>query len=170
MNTLDDGNRRECKPSSVRDGHLSRPQSGRSRRRLRDCSRLPASASNLIAADSEIAAGRIALFSPPPEGGGFGLCCSHRPEGPCRSGLSTRSLAPPWLSPGTHALCSSDFPLARNGPATIHPDVPSAYPLKRYTPQPGAADPIPWIALMDLLGEWCRRGDLNSHEVTLTTP
>lgn len=40
------------------------PFRDRPRRRLRDGSRLPASASNLQAADSEIAAGRIALFSP----------------------------------------------------------------------------------------------------------
>ena len=35
-----------------------------SRRRLRDGSRLPALASSLVAAESEIAAGRIALFTP----------------------------------------------------------------------------------------------------------
>ena len=54
----------ESKPSSVPDGHLSRSSWDRSRRRLRDGSRLPASASNLLAADSEIAAGRITLFTP----------------------------------------------------------------------------------------------------------
>jgi hypothetical protein len=36
----------------------------RSRRRLRDCSRLPTLASSLQTVESEIAAGRIALFSP----------------------------------------------------------------------------------------------------------
>lgn len=46
-----------------------------SHRRLCDGSRLPALASSLLAAESEIAAGRIALFTPPE--GGFGLCCSH---------------------------------------------------------------------------------------------
>ena len=40
------------------------PFRDRPRRRLRGGSRLPASASNLLAADSEIAAGRIALFTP----------------------------------------------------------------------------------------------------------
>ena len=69
----------ESKPSSVLDGHLSRPCSGRSLRRLGDCSRLPASASNLITADSEIAAGRITLFTPhnSHRRRRFGLCCSH---------------------------------------------------------------------------------------------
>ena len=38
-----------------------------SRRRLRDGSRLPALASSLQAAESEIAAGRIALFTPHPK-------------------------------------------------------------------------------------------------------
>ena len=40
------------------------PNWDRPRRRLRGGSRLPASASNLLAADSEIAAGRITLFTP----------------------------------------------------------------------------------------------------------
>src|SRR5262245_1125002 len=53
----------ESKPSSVPDGHLSRPPGDLSHRRLRDGSRLPASASHLLTADSEIAAGRIALFT-----------------------------------------------------------------------------------------------------------
>src|SRR5918993_1053527 len=67
----------ESKPSSVPDGHLSRPQQrDRPRRRLRGGSRLPASASNLLAADSEIAAGRIALFTPA-VARRFGLCCSR---------------------------------------------------------------------------------------------
>lgn len=48
---------------------------GWSHRRLSDGSRLPALASSLLAAESEIAAGRIALFTP--RLCGFGLCCSH---------------------------------------------------------------------------------------------
>src|SRR3712207_4372215 len=40
------------------------PRRDRPPRRLGGCSRLPASASNLVAAESEIAAGRIALFTP----------------------------------------------------------------------------------------------------------
>ena len=48
---------------------------GWSHRRLCDGSRLPALASSLLAAESEIAAGRIALFTP--RFRGFGLCCSH---------------------------------------------------------------------------------------------
>ena len=53
----------ESKPSSVDDGHLSQPAGGWSPHRFGDCSRLSASASHLRAADSEIAAGRIALFT-----------------------------------------------------------------------------------------------------------
>ena len=74
-----------------------------------DCSRLSASASNLLAAGSEIAAGRIALFSRAAETAWNGFCCSRvrkRANLDCR-----RPKAPPWLSPGTLALCSSDFPL-----------------------------------------------------------
>src|ERR671917_169368 len=52
------------------------PYWDRPRRRLRGGSRLPASASNLLAADSEIAAGRIALFTPA-VARRFGLCCSR---------------------------------------------------------------------------------------------
>ncbi len=50
-----------------------------SRRRLRDGSRLPALASSLLAAESEIAAGRIALFTPHPKARP-GLCCSRTPK------------------------------------------------------------------------------------------
>ena len=50
---------------------------GWSRRRLRDGSRLPASASNLQAAESEIAAGRIALFTPHPKMWPWSLLLSH---------------------------------------------------------------------------------------------
>lgn len=48
---------------------------GWSHRRLCDGSRLPALASSLRAAESEIAAGRIALFTP--RFRGCCLCCSH---------------------------------------------------------------------------------------------
>src|SRR5829696_4159791 len=51
------------------------PNWDRPRRHLRGGSRLPASASNLLTADSEIAAGRIALFTPA-VARRFGLCCS----------------------------------------------------------------------------------------------
>lgn len=89
-------------------------------RRLGDGSRLPALASNLLTADSEIAAGRIALFTP---------------AGTCRPALVTVALALaracadcqrgsaalPRLSPGTLALCSSDFPLTGARPGSDHP-------------------------------------------------
>jgi hypothetical protein len=52
------------------------PQRDRPRRHLRGGSRLPASASHLLAADSEIAAGRIALFTPAVTRRS-GLCCSR---------------------------------------------------------------------------------------------
>src|SRR5829696_2937159 len=52
------------------------PKRDRPRRHLRGGSRLPASASNLLAADSEIAAGRIALFTPA-VARRSGLCCSR---------------------------------------------------------------------------------------------
>src|SRR5690606_13561687 len=81
-------------PSSVLDGHLSRSiaqATDRPRRRLRGCSRLRASASNLLAAQPEIAAGRIALFTPDPEVRPWSLLLSPRRVAPpwCRSGLST---------------------------------------------------------------------------------
>ena len=111
----------ESKPSSVPDGHLSRPQKrDRPRRRLRGGSRLPASASNLLAADSEIAAGRIALFTPVNRY--WSLLLSR---GTPRANLDCRravSRAPPRLSPGTRALCSSDFPLA---PKRQRPSLPT---------------------------------------------
>ncbi len=94
----------------------------RPRRRLRDCSRLRASASNLITARPEIAAGRIALFTPEPVSSGIGLCCSH--GGFRRANMDCQRHRPafPRLSPGTLALCSSDFPLAP-WPATILSDI-----------------------------------------------
>src|SRR5215218_9912936 len=96
------------------------PNRGRPRRRLRGGSRLPASASNLLAADSEIAAGRIALFTPVNRY--WSLLLSR---GMPRANLDCRravSRAPPRLSPGTRALCSSDFPLA---PKRQRPSLPT---------------------------------------------
>src|SRR5690625_1853253 len=63
----------------------------RSRRRLRDGSRPSASASNLLAAVSEIAAGRIALFTPRPESRYWSLLLSR----------SQRSV-PIWTVDATH--------------------------------------------------------------------
>lgn len=96
------------------------PKRDRPRRRLRGGSRLPASASNLLAADSEIAAGRIALFTPVNRY--WSLLLSR---GTPRANLDCRravSRAPPRLSPGTRALCSSDFPLA---PKRQRPSLPT---------------------------------------------
>src|ERR687894_984095 len=96
------------------------PNRDRPRRRLRGGSRLPASASNLLAADSEIAAGRIALFTPVNRY--WSLLLSR---GLPRANLDCRragSRAPPRLSPGTRALCSSDFPLA---PKRQRPSLPT---------------------------------------------
>jgi hypothetical protein len=96
------------------------PKRDRPRRRLRGGSRLPASASNLLAADSEIAAGRIALFTPVNRY--WSLLLSR---GLPRANLDCRrpvSRAPPRLSPGTRALCSSDFPLA---PKRQRPSLPT---------------------------------------------
>ena len=95
---------RESKPSSVRDDHLSRSWRPAGPRGI-GCSRLPASASNLLTAESEIAAGRIALFTRfEPKGlPRSGLCCSHAEA--CRSGLST-----PKRLPGFHrapSLCAA---------------------------------------------------------------
>ncbi len=153
------------KPGSVRDGHLSRPHEwARSRRRLRDGSRLPASASNLKTADSEIAAGRIALFTPAVCTTGFGLCCSHTGEPVRQSGLSTLA-----RFPGFHQaplLCAARtflWPQTR-GPATILPAL--ILICQRTRSDPGHPIRVGNSGAQ----RWCRRGDLNSHEVTLTTP
>ena len=144
------------------------PKRDRPRRRLRGGSRLPASASNLLAADSEIAAGRIALFTPVNRY--WSLLLSR---GLPRANLDCRRAvprAPPRLSPGTRALCSSDFPLApkRQRPSLpTHPQVIKVQDPSRNRPHP------PWSAHgVASVSEdpRCRRGDLNSHEVTLTTP
>ncbi len=155
------------------------PKRDRPRRRLRGGSRLPASASNLLAADSEIAAGRIALFTPVNRY--WSLLLSR---GLPRANLDCRRAvprAPPRLSPGTRALCSSDFPLA---PKRQRPSLPTlclgcqcagrfvggrvaGYQggrEKRFPSTLRPSDPVTHARPR------CRRGDLNSHEVTLTTP
>ena len=86
------------------------PFRDRPRRRLRDGSRLPASASNLQAADSEIAAGRIALFTLIAQA--WSLLLSRARRVPIWT-VNGRFRPLPRLSPGTLALCSPDFPLAR---------------------------------------------------------
>ena len=129
-----------------------------------------------------------------PASGRFGDCCGEDcpfhpggdppvwslllSRGRPRANLDCRravSRAPPRLSPGTRALCSSDFPLA---PKRQRPSLP--------TPCLGCqcAGRLGWrggrgIRLPRHLVTQrpchprrprCRRGDLNSHEVTLTTP
>ena len=110
----------ESKPSSVLDGHLSRSPGDRPRRRLRGGSRLPASASNLLAADSEIAAGRIALFTP------VTRCWSLLLSRDCpRADLDCRRRLPGRL-PGFHQaplLCAARTFLWRRN-ASDHPCPP----------------------------------------------
>src|SRR5215217_2700282 len=153
------------------------PNWDRPRRHLRGGSRLPASASNLLAADSEIAAGRITLFTPVNRY--WSLLLSRgipRANLDCRRAVSR---APPRLSPGTRALCSSDFPLA---PKRQRPSLPTPYlgcqcaGLRQvmgdgYQVVGRILDPLPMTQRQS--PGWsprCRRGDLNTHEVTLTTP
>ncbi len=146
------------------------PFRDRPRRRLRDGSRLPASASNLQAADSEIAAGRIALFTPvvthrP------GLCCSHAAN---RAPIWTVDVRLPVRLPGFHrapTLCAARTFLWRLS-ASDHPCPPILKLSRCRTPSRNRPHP-PWSAhgVDSVSGDpRCRRGDLNSHEVTLTTP
>ncbi len=83
-----------------------------------DGSRPLTSASNLMAVMSEIAAGRIALFSRPRTAGLVSVALATVARGAnvdCR-----RVAASLRLSPDTLALCSSDFPLpSRTTTATI---------------------------------------------------
>ena len=110
-----------------------------------DCSRLSASASNLLAAGSEIAAGRITLFSRAAETAWNGFCCSRvrrHANLDCR-----RPKTSPWLSPGTLALCSSDFPLDPCEPS----DRPSLSPrsivkVADETLVPKGRLELPWVA------------------------
>src|SRR5215213_3312553 len=167
----------ESKPSSVPDGHLSRPQKG------------PATSSP---------SWRLSTsgLGEQPVSGRFGDCCGEDcpfhpggcpsvwslllSRGTPRANLDCRravARAPPRLSPGTRALCSSDFPLA---PKRQRPSLPTpclgcqcAEPsevigvgLWGSNSHPITHDPKP-ITQDD---SRCRRGDLNSHEVTLTTP
>src|SRR5687767_13279664 len=92
--------------------YLSRERLGADANGASACSLPRASASDLLAARSEIAAGRIALFSQPNPLGRlewFLLLSWHAT--PIWT-VNAHRLALPRLSPGTLALCSSDFPLA----------------------------------------------------------
>ena len=98
------------------------PKRDRPRRRLRGGSRLPASASNLLAADSEIAAGRIALFTPVNR---FSLCCSRAAY---RAPIWTVDARSPARLPGFHrapVLCAARTFLWRRN-ASDHPCPPHA--------------------------------------------
>ena len=167
----------ESKPSSVPDGHLSRPQKG------------PATSSP---------SWRLSTsgLGEQPASGRFGDCCGEdcpfHPGKPVlvsvalarqparQSGLSTRGL--PRASPAfTGHPCSVQLGLSSGAetPATI-----LAHPMPRLsmcgTPQVMGDEcrvmgrvPDPFPMTQDLSpdrGPRCRRGDLNSHEVTLTTP
>jgi hypothetical protein len=119
---------RESKPSSVSSGHLSR-SIDRPAPRDAGCSRLSALASHLQAAGSEIAAGRIALFTRI----GFERCglvsvalaLQERANLDCQ-----RQSTLPRFSPGTVTLCSSDFPLERD--SLQRPPFPSHLLLLRF--------------------------------------
>src|SRR5215217_3498371 len=155
------------------------PNRDRPRRHLRGGSRLPASASNLLAADSEIAAGRIALFTPA-VARRSGLCCSRAAR---RAPIWTVDARSPARLPGFHrapVLCAARTFLWRRN-ASDHPCPPHASGCQcaGLTRVIGAGNQVvgrilaPLPQTQHLLPDWsprCRRGDLNSHEVTLTTP
>jgi hypothetical protein len=168
----------ESKPSSVLDGHLSRSPGDRPRRRLRGGSRLPASASNLLAADSEIAAGRIALFTRRLPAGLVSVALARYTAR--QSGLSTHGS--PRASPAfTGHPCSVQLGLSSDAsaPATIlahpHPLLSTCSGSRQWQtvrapgPQvmPAARTPS---SVRHPRWPRCRRGDLNSHGVTPTTP
>ncbi len=99
-------------------------------RHLGSCSRLPTgSASHLshlspgAAVVSEIAAGRIALFTPRTCARGICLCCS-RPFGR-QSGLSGPTAGPSHAFAWHPALCSSDFPLPYGSGHPAPPALPN---------------------------------------------
>jgi hypothetical protein len=103
------------------------PVGDRPRRRLRGGSRLPASASHLVTADSEIAAGRIALFTP--ARAGPGLCCSRAVA---RAPIWTVDARSPRRLPGFHrapSLCAARTFLWRRG-ASDHPCPPRSSVVK----------------------------------------
>jgi hypothetical protein len=156
--------REESKPSSVPDGHLSRcPEPGhRSRRRLRDCSRLLASASNRLCRPvRRLLQGGLPFSLRPAVPGGIGHCCSRvgrsqRANLDCR-----RANPPPRLSPGT-PLCAARTFLWPEGqrPSFFSTPLPlESHRLSKYRPRHRGAGEV-----------WCRRGDLNSHALTGTTP
>ena len=131
-----------------------------------DGSRPLTSASNLIAVMSEIAAGRIALFSRP----GIplrriGLCCSRRGRPRRQCGLSTRRRASPAFAGHPRSVQLGLSSAAANDdsdhPLALHDSVVNAR-------RPAEAD-RGGANLCPGGGMWqpprrCRRGDSNSHE------
>ena len=115
-------------------------------------------------------------------GGQFGDCCredcpfhstrrtgwhsslllSQQPRLLRQSGLSTGYPASPAFT-GHPALRSSDFPLTRR-PATILLPTPRSYAANASLVK---VPPAPVTVRATI---WCRRGDLNSHALTSTTP
>jgi hypothetical protein len=144
--------RRGSKPSSVHDGHLSQPMG------------LATSSPSWLLSTSDL--------GEQPANGRIGDCCGEdcpfQPSSDPEEGMVSVALTPeranldcqhtyalPWLSPGTLALCSSDFPLVTLGlPAAI-------------------LNSLSCDSHVNVRGPCsirCRGGDSNSHGVTPTTP
>src|SRR3954466_14694462 len=144
------------------------PLQDRPRRHLRGGSRLSASASNLITAGSEIAAGRIALFTPANVATDrhLSLLLSLTVNRERQSGLSTCCHASPAF---TGHPCSMQLGLSSRPKASDHPfSLQSSSVVKvraRLIGGPVGAD-----LASKSPSQVCRRGDLNSHGVTPTTP
>ena len=168
---MQDKKSRGSKPSSVLGGHLSRPDGPAASSPQRLLSTFGLGEPPSLSAGSEIAAGRIALFTrldrrQTPRR--LGLCCSHAPVSACRSGLSALSPRRPGLTPGTPLYAARTFLWPRVGPATTLPhslDVSILAPpegkgaVVNEPPAPGAR-----------AERQCRRGDSNSHGLMPTTP
>jgi hypothetical protein len=93
---------------------LGADEQHRSRRRLRDCSRPPASASHrLCRLIRRLLQGGLPFSAGAPEGVRVGFCCSRHGYPWRQSGLSVPLPVPPWLSPGT-PLCAARTFLDRN--------------------------------------------------------
>ena len=116
--------RRECKPSSVLDGHLSR--SRRTGHVVAFMTALDFQPWRAACKRSNRRLLRGGLpFSVPMIAHRTLVSVALAPQATRQSGLSTRRIAFPRLSPGTHALCSSDFPLAPQRGSSDHPSLPS---------------------------------------------
>ncbi len=163
---MEDGG--ESKPSSVLDGHLSRPQKG------------PATSSP---------SWRLSTsgLGEQPASGRFGDCCGEDcPFHPGKPVLVSVALA---RSPARQSGLSTHGPPRASPAFTGHPcSVQLGLSSGAETPATILAHPMPRLSMCGILGARarrcgtpphmfrmsedprCRRGDLNSHEVTLTTP